>query len=100
MPCTSAKARLLLTLFKVVQNRRNNRKLQINRKGYKPSIRRKKYEYKPGDLVKFENNIYMIGGVFSYGRQVQLRCTKKATKFNKSMQKVHLLKFQRGFAYV
>lgn len=73
----------------VRQNRRNNRSLQLNRKGFKPSIRRKRYKFKPGDLVKRLSliqttgwgdkrdkkdrlTVYTVKGVFNYGEYIRL----------------------------
>lgn len=75
--------------YQVVQNRRNNRSLQTNRKGFRPSIRRKRYKYSPGDLVKMKSSFqttgwgdivskknrtatYIVKGVFSYGKRIRL----------------------------
>ena len=76
--------------YKVVQIRRNNRSLQLNKKGSEPSIRRKRYKYSPGDLVKrisllqttgwgegisknVRSTVYVIKGVFNYGEWVRLK---------------------------
>ncbi len=73
----------------VKQNRRNNRSLQLNRKGFKPSIRTKRYKFKPGDLIKRRSDIqttgwgykrdkkdrstvYTVKGVFNYGKWIRL----------------------------
>ena len=75
--------------YQVVQNRRNNRSLQLNRKGFKPSIRKKIYKYSPGDLVKKRlsscmtawgepinkkdrKTVYTVKGVFNYGEHIRL----------------------------
>ena len=41
-------------LFMVNQRRWNNRCLQLNRKGFKLSIRKKRYGFQPGDTVLFQ----------------------------------------------
>jgi hypothetical protein len=64
------------------QKGRNNRKLQIQRKGHRPSIRRVRYKIQSGDLVWVNGNIYNTSGCCSYGRQV--RCGNK----NVSMKRV------------
>ena len=46
----------------ILQVRRNNRCLQINRKGYKPSIRRKHYLLQPHNLVRYNGQVIVIGG--------------------------------------
>jgi len=52
--------------------RRNNRKLQVNRKGFKPSIRRQRYKIQPNDVVKYNNVKYNVKGMFNYGKYVRL----------------------------
>ena len=42
--------------FEVTQKRKNNRCLQLNRKGFTLSIRRQRYSIQPNDLVKIENS--------------------------------------------
>jgi len=54
--------------FKVRQVRRNNRCLQINRKGFKPSIRKQRYSLQPFDLIKSKNQLYRSKGTFGYGK--------------------------------
>ena len=54
----------------VKQKRRNNRTLQLNRKGFKPSIRRKRYSLQPSDLIKLGNNIYEVVGSHKLGKNV------------------------------
>ncbi|MBU4352220.1 MAG: HNH endonuclease [Nanoarchaeota archaeon] len=58
--------------FEVTQTRRNNRSIQINRRGYKPSIRRQRYKLQPNDLVRFDNKEFRVKGVHSYGKYVIL----------------------------
>jgi len=57
----------------IVQKRRNNRCLQINRNGFKPSIRRKKSKLQPGDLVKVKNILYNVVGMFNKGTYVRVK---------------------------
>ncbi len=79
------------------QTRRNNRSLQINRKGYKPSIRRKKYPLGPKDLVflKLGSLICTVKGVFSYGKQIRLVDTL-GDIINTSIKNVELIKYGKG----
>jgi hypothetical protein len=46
--------------YEVIQVSRNNRSLQLNRKGFKPSIRRQRYQLQPHDLVKYEGKTYSV----------------------------------------
>ena len=46
----------------------NNRILQKNRNGYAPSIRRRRYEVQPRDIVEFDNVRHISKGISNYGR--------------------------------
>jgi hypothetical protein len=61
------------SMFGVIQKRRNNRCLQINRKGFKPSIKKQRYNIHPMDLIKVNGYIFVVRGMSSYGRYVQSR---------------------------
>jgi len=52
------------------QKHRNNRVLQLNRKGFKPSIRRQRYSIQPGDLIVVKNKRYTVKGCFNLGMWV------------------------------
>lgn len=54
------------------QKKKNNRRLQCNRKGYKPSIRKQRYNFQPADLVRVKGKTQRIKGMFSYGRYIKL----------------------------
>jgi len=56
--------------YEVSQRRRNNRSLQVNRKGYGRSVRRKRYDFQPGDLLENKGKVQRSRGVFNYGRYV------------------------------
>jgi len=56
--------------FNIIQKKKNNRCLQINRQGYKPSIRRKRYKIQPKDSVWIEGKEYISKGCQSYGKYV------------------------------
>lgn len=84
--------------YAVKQNRRNNRRLQTNRKGFKPSIRRKRYKYQPGDLVRYGNINYEVKGVFNYGTWIRLKGVDGKI-VNMSVSKIKLVKYGRGFVF-
>jgi hypothetical protein len=75
--------------YQVNQIRRNNRSLQLNRKGDKPFIKKQRYKYTPGDLIKKQlsssmtawgelmnkkdrKTVYTVKGVFNYGEYIRL----------------------------
>ena len=86
------------TQYKVTQRRRNNRKLQINRKGYKPSIRRQHYTNQPGDLIKYEGKIYESKGVSGYGRYIQLNDENNKI-ISIRTDKIKVIKYGKGLQF-
>jgi hypothetical protein len=55
---------------KIEQKRINNRTLQTNRKGFSPSIRRKRHEIQNRDFVWIKGKKYLCGGISSKGAAV------------------------------
>ncbi len=84
--------------YEVIQVRRNNRSLQKNRKGFKPSIRRQKYPLQPYDLVKYNNRIYRVKGVHCYGKRVMLE-NPKGKNLSVAIKKVELIKYGKGLLF-
>jgi len=54
----------------IEQKHRNNRVLQVNRKGYKPSIKRKRCIISPKDIFWVNNKVYSCRTMLSYGKQI------------------------------
>ncbi len=77
------------------QVRRNNRKLQINRKGFKPAIRRQRYKLQPNDLVRYGGKECRVKGVHSYGKYVIL-ITKLMEKIDVSVKRIELICYGKG----
>ncbi len=89
-------------ILQVKQIRRNNRSIQTNRKGFKPSIRRQRYPLQPHDLVRYDDELYGVKGVFNYGkwvRMVQVHAVGKLKPLNKAIKKVELVKYGKGLNY-
>jgi 5-methylcytosine-specific restriction endonuclease McrA len=84
--------------YEVIQVRRNNRSLQTNRKGFKPSIRRQKYQLQPYDLVKYNNSTYRIKGVHCYGTRVVLE-NPKGKNPSVAINNVELIKYGKGLLF-
>ena len=80
--------------YQVTQIRRNNRSLQTNRKGYKPSIRKQRYKLQPSDLVRYDNNIQRVKGVFNYGKWVRLE-----NGTNTNITNVELISYGKGLQF-
>jgi hypothetical protein len=85
-------------LFDVKQIRRNNRSIQTNRKGFKPSIRKQRYSYQPYDLVSINNCLYRVRGVFNYGKWIRLVNTVGKI-INSNINNVELVKYGKGLQF-
>lgn len=81
------------SILNIKQKHRNNRVLQINRKGFKPSIRRQRYKIQPMDLVKIDGKIYTCKGTHSYGKQLKVR------DYNENIFNFAIKKVQWSFNY-
>lgn len=79
----------------VKQVRRNNRSIQINRKGFKPSIRRQRYKLQPNDLVRYNGGEYRVKGVHCYGSRVVLE-----NKLSIAVKKLELICYGKGFQFL
>ena len=77
-------------------NRRQNRCTQLNRNGFKPSIRRQKYQFQPNDLVKFNGKAYIVKGIQNLGRYIKLDGLKKLVK----TESVNLIKYGKGLQFI
>jgi len=84
--------------YEVIQVRRNNRSLQKNRKGFKPSIRRQRYELQPYDLVKYNNRTYRAKGVHCLGKRVVLE-NAKGKNPSVAISKVELVNYGKGLLF-
>jgi len=84
--------------YEVIQVRRNNRSLQKNRKGFKPSVRRQRYELQPYDLVKYNNRTYRVKGVHCLGKRVILKNVNGKDK-SVAIKKVELIKYGKGLLF-
>lgn len=59
--------------YMIVQKHRNNRAIQMNRKGRAPSIRRCRYSIQPNDLVEYNKKQYFASGVSNCGKTIVLK---------------------------
>jgi len=84
--------------YEVIQVRRNNRSLQKNRKGFKPSVRKNHYALQPYDLVKYNNRTYRVKGVRCYGKRVVLE-NPKGKNPSVAIKKVELVKYGKGLLF-
>jgi len=95
--------------YTVTQRRRNNRSIQMNRKGHKPSIRRVRYNMQPGDLVRIveeekgteketKKGLYRVKGVFSYGKWIRL-INEIGNVINTNVKNVKMVKYGKGIQF-
>jgi hypothetical protein len=84
--------------YQITQIRRNNRSLQMNRKGFKPSIRKQRYALQPGDIVRHSGSSCTVKGMFSYGKWVRLT-DRTGNVVNAKAVDVSLVKYGKGFRY-
>ena len=84
--------------FDVKQVRRNNRSIQTNRKGFKPSIRRQRYKYQPNDLVRYNNGPYRVKGVFNFGQWIRL-VNSIGKIVNSNIKNIKLIKYGKGLQF-
>ena len=85
--------------YEIIQHRRNNRKLQTQRKGRRPSIRRKKYPVQKNDVVIYDGKRYRAGGTSNKGRYVYLQQPKGKNKLV-SVKKVKLVRYGKGLQFI
>ena len=81
--------------FSFKQVRRNNRSIQTNRKGFKPSIRRQRYKLQPNDLVRCRGKEYRVKGMFNKGSWVRLVDSTKEI-INSNVRNVELICYGKG----
>jgi 5-methylcytosine-specific restriction endonuclease McrA len=80
------------------QTRRNNRALQLNRNGFKPSIRKNKYSLGSNDIVSFKSLTCNVKGVFNYGKWVRV-VDSIGNIINTNIKNVELIKYGKGLQY-
>ena len=68
-------------LIEIKQKHRNNRVLQLNRKGFKPSIKEKS-KINPYDIFWIGEKKYVCKGMFSYGECIAYGSVKKKNILN------------------
>ncbi|CAK0748689.1 hypothetical protein CCP3SC5AM1_1550001 [Gammaproteobacteria bacterium] len=73
--------------------RKNNRSLQLNRIGFKPSIRKQRYAIQPHDLVRYTDRIYRAVGIQNKG--AYLKMTDGSKPLVKRIDHVHVIYHQK-----
>lgn len=67
--------------FEIIQKHRNNRVLQLNRNGFKPSIKKEKSKVSPLDIFWIGAKSYICKGMFNEGKYITYGSTKKKEYF-------------------
>jgi hypothetical protein len=70
-----------ITPFAIIQKHRNNRVLQLNRKGFKPSIKRQRSVIAPLDIFWIAGKAYTCKGMFNKGKYILNGNAKKKEYF-------------------
>jgi len=81
-------------VFDVIVSRRNNRCLQLNRKGFAPSIRKQRYNVQPNDVVKFDDKNYLSKGSHNKGSRVIIEFNGKSKSV--SIKKLEVKSYGKG----
>ncbi len=76
------------------ENLRKYRGHKVSKGRY--SIRKQRYFYQPGDLIKMEGRIYTVKGTHNYGTRVILKENNKSFQVNK----LSPYQFRKGLCYV
>ena len=76
------------TPIEITQKHRNNRVLQLNRKGSKPSIRRERYAIQPKDWIWIAGKKYIVCGIQNKGDYVKVKNSKKVLP-TRNIEKVY-----------
>ena len=79
---------------KVIQKRKNNRSIQLNRKGYAPAIRKQRYIYQPKDLIWIEGKEREVVGTHCCGKRVLVKSDKEGKNISLAVKKI-----QKHFMY-
>jgi len=77
--------------------RKNNRKLQTNRKGYKRSIRKKRHKIQPYAIVRYGEKIYKA--LTTHGGGYTIKLIDESKVINRSKNKVNLIFNQGTFVF-
>ena len=84
--------------YAVTQTRRNNRSVQMNRRGYRPSIRRQRYKLQPNDLIKHKGTLCRVKGVHSYGKYIRV-VDRVGNLINSNIKNVEMIKYGKGIQF-
>jgi len=72
----------------LVERHKNNRSLQVQKKGHKSAIRKQRYAIQPGDLLWSGNKQYTSAGITSKGKQVWIKQNGKNSRKSIAVSKI------------
>ncbi len=84
----SGKFQERISPIEIFQKHKNGRTLQLNRKGFRPSIRRQRYKIQPKDLIWIEDKKYVSAGIQNKGEQIRIENSKKVFP-TKKIEKIY-----------
>ncbi len=87
-----------LTPISMFFKRKNNRSLQLNRKGFKRSIRRQRYSIQPYDIVRWQGKVLRAVGIQNKG--AYLKMTDGAKTLVKSVKQIQVIFHQKSLIAV
>ena len=73
--------------------RKNNRSLQLNRKGFKPSVKRQRYSIQPHDIVRWQGWLLQAIGIQNKG--AYLKMTDGVNTIVKSVKQIQVVFHQK-----
>ena len=84
--------------YSIKQVRRNNRSIQMNRKGFSRSIRKQRYSLQPYDRVSYDGKECIVKGVHCKGSRVVI--SDIAKKISVNIKKVELVIYGKGLQFL
>ena len=78
-----------ISSIEILQKHKNNRSLQLNRKGFKPAIRRQRYKIQPKDLIWINGIKHTAKGTHQLGNRVVVNDKKSTSYLIKKVQKIY-----------
>jgi hypothetical protein len=70
----------------------------LNRKGFSPSIRKKRYKFQPKDLVFIQKRKYDVIGTFNKGTWIRVKNSSKT--FNVPTKKIEKHYYNQGWQFI
>ena len=85
--------------YTLTQTRRNNRKLQLNRKVHPPSIRRQRYKNQPNDLVLHNGTIWRSKGTLTYGKYIKVT-DSSGKNYSLNTKEIEVIQYGKGIQFI